>query len=203
MFESKENPIVRFETRVSLTVVVLALGMLIPQLSVAEAVKSTRFIAEYGSFKVGGQTPHMVLKKANGMVTYTAAFEFGETGTIFAFFQRSCKPCLAGLKVLSAERARLKRAGVTVTAVHVKELAYDQVVSMDSILSWLGEEKLEFDHVLFDQGGSLANVGIISEKGTVTLPVTVAVRGDRVVATIAMEEGPDFVSGLLKKITTK
>ena len=177
---------------------------LLPVAVQAAPTGKTRFVPEYGSYKTGLGLPHVVLKRTNGSFAMPATYKYGAKGTIFAFFQTSCKPCLVGLKELQQSITRLGAEGISITAVHIKELKNDagnQVpMTSNEVEAWLSEQGIAFGDLLLDGAGALKSVGVISEQGTVTLPLTIAVNDQRFVAAIALEEGADYISGLLTRM---
>ena len=185
----------------------IAVLLLTVQTGVSAPTGKTRFVPEYGKYKLGGELPHVLLKQQDGSLTFTKRFAYGNGGTIFTFFQTSCKPCLAGLKELTTSADKLAQLGISVTAIHVKELSKEsggkKQLTAAEVGQWIAANGLSFGSVLYDENGALRDSGIISDKGSVTLPITVAVNGKRVVSAISMEEGADYVSGMVSRIQTK
>jgi thiol-disulfide isomerase/thioredoxin len=167
----------------------------------APAVKATEVLQSAGGSKVGQALPWFAAWGRDGRVFNRTRMLAPRTPAprahALTFFATWCKPCEAGVAMVTAQADRLALAGLEVVWVAVGE---DTAV----VEPWLAARPAVPGSVLLDRfgvvGRDLAGIGAAEEGARSALPRTVVVDQGGMVRAVFGAEGPDFVDRLIEAV---
>ncbi|MDD5012018.1 MAG: TlpA disulfide reductase family protein, partial [Phycisphaerae bacterium] len=109
------------------------------------------------------------------------------------FFATNCKPCIRGLKMLAANKKRLKDAKLKIVLIAFKQ-------TEDVVKPFAKEMGLDNFTILPDRFGSISgSFGIVSEGddgSSAKLPTTFLLSKEGVINKIFGKEGEDYIDKL-------